>query len=304
MTPTPLALRFQIGARTLMAIERHLVRMPWSLDDVLADRLPSLPPLSPLADGYLLTSLPAHHLATLTSARGGMISFVRQRYQRYYADLSGSFDAYLENLSINARSSLKRKARKVARASAGVIDVHRFRTPEEVMAFHAIARRISVRTYQERLLGAGLPEDPSFVAAMKKQAEAGGLRAWLLNIAGQPAAYLYCSVIDGTVRYDHVGYDPDYAALSPGAVLHLEAMRDLFEEGGFARFDFTEGEGQHKRQLATASVACLDLLLLRASLPNRFATIALGGFDIATTFSKRALDAMGHGQMSRKLRRA
>ena len=66
-----------------------------------------------------------------------------------------------------------------------------------------------------------------------------------------------------TVIYAHVGHDPAFNDLSPGAVLQLEAMRDLFDEGGFARFDFTEGEGQHKRQFATGGVACVDLLLLR-----------------------------------------
>ncbi|WP_334000465.1 GNAT family N-acetyltransferase [Sphingomonas aurantiaca] len=44
-----------------------------------------------------------------------------------------------------------------------------------------------------------------------------------------------------SLRYDHVGHDPAHNDLSPGAVLQVEAMRDLFAEARFARFDFTEG---------------------------------------------------------------
>jgi len=60
-TARPLPLKFQIGARTLGAIRRDLVRVPLSLDDALDGDLPDLPPLDPVADGYLVTSLAEHH---------------------------------------------------------------------------------------------------------------------------------------------------------------------------------------------------------------------------------------------------
>ena len=34
------------------------------------------------------------------------------------------------------------------------------------VTFHDVARRISLRTYQERLLGSGLPDSPEFIATM------------------------------------------------------------------------------------------------------------------------------------------
>jgi CelD/BcsL family acetyltransferase involved in cellulose biosynthesis len=192
----------------------------------------------------------------------------------------------------------------VADVSSGLLDIRRFRTPDELLCFHDVARRISIRTYQERLMGGGLPDDDAFVQAMLALAAADKVRAWLLYIAGEPAAYLYCPVVGDTVRYDHVGHDPAFSDFSPGAVLHLEAMRDLFDEGRFARFDFTEGEGQHKRQLATGGVACVDMLLLRASLANRLTTVALGGFDKATAAAKQATETLGLQRVTRKLRRA
>lgn len=303
MTAMPLPLRFQVGARTLMAVQRQLVRVPLSLDEAMEGRLPVLPTLDRAAHGYAITSLPADRRDAMAFAGGGMIAFVRQHYTRHYVDLTMGFDAYQASLSGNTRSTIKRKTRKVAEVSGGTLDIRRFRTPDEMTTFHDIARRISLRTYQERLLGGGLPDDDGFLRQMYSAAAADSVRAWLLYVAGEPAAYLYCPVQGGVVRYDHVGHDPAFNDLSPGAVLQMAALGDLFAEGRFSRFDFTEGDGQHKRQFATGGVACIDMLLLRASLVNRLTTVALGGFDRSIALGKRATQKLGLEKVAKRIRR-
>jgi len=299
--PTPL--NFRIGARTLMAVQRDMVRVPLSLDEAREGRLPVLPPLPRDAHGYVVTSLPEDRLEAMVYASGRMIGFVRQRYTRYYADLTGGFDAYMAGLSGNARQAAKRKAKKIAQVSGGDLDIRSYRTPAELEAFHDIARRIALRTYQERLLGEGLPATPEFIQGMLSAAAADRVRAWLLFIAGEPAAYLYCPAHGDNLVYEYVGHDPAFNDLSPGAVLQVEAFRDLFDEGRFARFDFTEGDGQHKRQYATGGVPCVDLLLLRPSLTNRVTTAALGGFNKTVAGGKALVDAVGLEKLSKKLRR-
>ena len=300
---SPVPLKFEIGARTLMAVSRSLVRVPLSLDEAREGRLPVLPPLERDAHGYSVTSLPEERLAAMTYASGGMLPFVRQRYTRYWADLTGDFEAWFEGLSSNTRQQLRRKARKIAAESGGDLDIRAFKQPHEMESFHDVARRISLRTYQERLMGSGLPDTPEFIHEMLTLAAADQVRAWLLYVAGEPAAYLYCPIRGETVIYAHVGHDPAFNDLSPGAVLQLEAMRDLFEEERYARFDFTEGEGQHKRQMANGGVACVDLLLLRPSLANRLTTVALGGFNKGVAGTKRVVNAAGLGKIARKVRR-
>ncbi|WP_447728441.1 GNAT family N-acetyltransferase [Sphingomonas koreensis] len=297
------ALNFRIGARTVLRLKRTMVPVTMSLDAAREGRLPPLPPLPDEAQGYIVTSLPEDRLEAMTLASGGMIGFVRQRYTRYYADLTGSYDGYLASLSSSARQGVKRKAKKVAQASSGKLDVRRFRTAAELQEFHGIARGIAVNTYQEKLMGEGLPDTPEFVATMLANAAADEVRAWLLYIGGEPAAYLYCPAAGETLIYEYVGHDPAFNELSPGAVLQMEAFHDLFAEGRFARFDFTEGEGQHKRQFSTDGVACLDLLLLRPSLANRAATTALGGFNRAVAGGKALVEAAGLDGLSKKLRR-
>lgn len=301
VAPRPVRLKFAIGARTLFAVERRLVRVPLTLAEARSEAMPALPALADDADGYLVTSLPEARVATLAAQAGGMLPFVRQRYTRHYLDFAGGFEAWLAGLSSNARQGLKRKAKKIA--AGGVLDIRRFRTPGELAAFHPVARAISATTYQERLLGSGLPEDAGFLAAMRDLGAAGQVRAWLLYVGGEPAAYLYCPVQGDTVIYAFVGHDPRFNELSPGAVLQLEAMRDLFGEGRFAAFDFTEGEGQHKRQFATGGVACVDLLMLRPTLANRGVIAALAGFDGAVALAKRVVQRVGLGGLAKRLRR-
>ena len=294
----PIALKLQVGARTLATIRRRLQRVPLGLDAVLAGHAPALPPLESQAHGYAITSLPADQRTAVCAARPELIAFERQRYTRYHADLVHGFDAWFASLSGNARSTLKRKAKRLAHAQ-----VERFGPGDDWQAFHHDARAVAATTYQERLLGAGLPDDAAWVRRMAEAGAAGLVRAWLLRVDGRPVAYLYCPVRDGVVLYEYVGHDPALNDLSPGAVLHFHAMRDLMDEGAFRWFDFTEGEGQHKRQLASGGTPCVDLLLLRPDLANRATLLALAGFDGGVKLAKRALAAPALKRVADRIRR-
>lgn len=274
------ALPFQLGARTLATVTRDLVLLRLSLDEVLAGTPPRLPDLD--GDGYLITSLPAAALPALQT--GGLTAKVRQRYVRHYTDLGIGHESWLASLSASARSTLRRKTKK---AAAHGMAVRAYRTPAEFATFYPLARAISARTYQERLLDAGLPVDAPSVEYLQAAAAADKLRAWLLLIGGEPVAYLCGTAQGSALRYDHVGHDPALAHLSPGTLLQAAAIEALFADR-FALFDFLEGDGQHKRLFASAGVACVDLLLLRPTLANRAAAGALTAFDGAAALAKRA----------------
>lgn len=276
----PAPIRLTIGARTILSVRRRLHRVAYGIDALLVGGAADLPPLGD-ADGWLVTSLPAGRAPVAANA----IRIERQRYARRYVDLTIGRDAWLAGLSANARAAIGRKLRRIEGRGMRVTAHHE---PEAIAVFHAAARAISARTYQERLLDAGLPEGAGFVAWLTGEAEAGRLRAWLLHIGDRPAAYLCCPADGATLVYRWVGHDPDFASLSPGSVLLCEAIGALIDEDAFARFDFTEGDGQHKRQFATGSVDCVDLLLLRPTIANRALAAMLGGFDGAARLAKRA----------------
>jgi CelD/BcsL family acetyltransferase involved in cellulose biosynthesis len=64
-------------------------------------------------------------------------------------------------------------------------------------------------------------------------------------------------------------------------------MRMLMEEGRFRWFDFTEGDGQHKRQFATGAVDSVDMLLLRPTLSNFAVARTLAAWDGTIALAKR-----------------
>ena len=79
-------------------------------------------------------------------------------------------------------------------------------------------------------------------------------------------AYLYCPALDGALVYAYLGYDPEYMKLSVGTVLQWLALEQIFAEGRFTCFDFTEGQSDHKRLFATHEMRCANVMFLKRSL--------------------------------------
>ena len=293
-----IALPFRVGPRTVWRIRRRLVRTGLSLQEARQESVPHLPATD--GDGHLVTSLAESALPRLLASQPGLKPFVRQRYRRCYADLGQSFGAYLAGFSSKSRSTLKRKLRRLAERCGGTLDLRCYRTPEEAAEFHRLARAVSARSYQERLLDYGLPDGDEALADLRERSTRDAMRGWILFIDGRPASYLYAPAEGDTLVYAYLGYDPDFADLSPGTVLQFEAMRELMEERRFALFDFGEGEGQHKSLFATGSVECVDLLLLKPTPGTLLAGWSLAAFDGAVG---RIRDAVRGAKLAGRSRR-
>jgi CelD/BcsL family acetyltransferase involved in cellulose biosynthesis len=293
---------FTLGSRRLASVPRDLAAWAFSLEDVLAATFPPMPP--PARDGVRVLSAPALLLPEVTARYPECIAGGRQDYQRHYIDMSLGFEAYMARFSGKTRSTLKRKARKLAEAAAKGFRVTAHRTPAEIEAFLAAALPLSAKTYQARLLGAGLPEDPAARRAMLEAAEDGRMRAFLLHADGRAVAYLALPVSGRTLVYAHLGYDPAWALLSPGTVLQVEALEQLFAEDRFAWFDFTEGEGAHKALFGTHAAACSSLVLLRPTLANRTLIGAREAFDAGVAGAKALAERSGAARGIRALLRA
>ena len=277
------AIDFTLGSRRLLSVPRALATWAFTLEDVLAGTLPPAPPPGP--DGLRVLSAPTAQLGTISARFPGFLAGGRQDYRRHYIAMSGSFESYLAGFSGKTRATLRRKARRLAEAPGGYrVTAHR--TPAEVEAFLAAALPLSARTYQARLLDAGLPDTPAARRAMLEDAEAGRMRAFLLHAGGQPVAYLSLPVVGETLVYAHLGYDPDWALLSPGTVLQMEALEQLFAEARFRWFDFTEGEGAHKAMFGTHWADCTSLIMLEPTLANRILLGARGAFDAGVSGAK------------------
>jgi CelD/BcsL family acetyltransferase involved in cellulose biosynthesis len=254
--------------------------------------------LPPDADGVMIPSRPVlgrlAHCTKLSSA----ICYVPNQYERFYIDMTLGMDGYLQKFSAKSRSTIKRKLKKFSEFSGGTIDWKVYRTLDELLEFHKLARDVSRHTYQETLLDAGLPEDDEFVSHMRTLASAGKVRGFLLFHSGQAIAYLYCPVEGDIVIYNYLGYRAEYAKWSPGTVLFWLALEQLFAENRFRMFDFTEGGAEvsatsHKRIFATGSQRCADILLVRRTLRNWLLVEAHLFLNTLSTSIVHALDSLG-----------
>lgn len=297
--PIPrVALKLRLGELTLGQLERRLVV---HVGFGAAQSLPSidegLRSLPGTAHGVLFRSIPAPVLSKLRFHRGG-IRYVPRQYDRYFADLSTPYQAYLSTFSGKSRSTLRRKVRRFEERSGGSIQWRSYRTREECEEFYRRAREISAQSYQERLLDAGLPVGAAFRAAMLEAAGEGRARGYLIFHGNEAIAYLYCPIQDGVVSYAYLGYRPEFADLSPGTVLLWLVMEDLFRDGSHRIFDFTEGgdRSQHsqKRLFATQSVRCADVYDFKWTAANlgvvlTHATTEWVGSAIGVIFERLAL---------------
>ncbi|WP_284124413.1 GNAT family N-acetyltransferase [Parerythrobacter aestuarii] len=303
MTAQTTSIHFTLGSRRLLSVPRHLTPLAFSLEQALAGCIPQAEPMDE-HDGYRVLSAPTSLVDAVANTYPGYIMGGRQDYRRFYIDMSCSYEDYLARFSGKTRSTLRRKQRKLAKEAGNSYAITEHRTPAEVEAFLAHALPLSAQTYQARLLDAGLPDDKGSRQAMLERAEAGQIRCFLLHAAGKAIAYLALPVAGPTLVYAHLGYHPDWARLSPGTVLHMEALDRLFAEQCYRYFDFTEGEGAHKAMFGTDSVDCASFLLLKGDVANRLLLGSLAAFDTSVAAARTIAAKSGALAQARKLLRA
>lgn len=295
-------IRFIVGARKLFAVPRRLVPVAWTLEDLLGRSDISLPE-SGDADGYQLSSVPAHAVDSLLAHHDGWLVGGRRDYARHFISMDRSFDDYLARFSGKTRSTLRRKLRKFAQIGDGILNIGSYRSPAEIAEFLRLVRPLDARTYQARLLDAGLPQGQKAERDAMQLAADDRLRAFLLFLGSEPVAYLYLPVEGQTLVYSHLGYSPEHAQLSPGTVLQLAALEQLFAERRFRYFDFTEGDGDHKAKFGTDSVNCASFVLLRPALPNRLLLGSLALFDSGVAVARTVAEKAGGIAAARRLLR-
>jgi len=264
-------LKFWFGPLKLRSVAFNMAVEQWRRDPLnpAGCGVPDLADLPSEVDGVYRPSQPIEAGAPNWRLSRATLCYIESRFHRRYIDLTTGLDTYMSGFSGKTRSTFRRKIRKFQEVSSGELDWRAYRSAPEMRDFYAEARRVSRRTYQEKLFDAGLPEDGAFVDGMLARAEAGLVRGFILFLAGAPVSYLYLPIVDDRVIYGHLGFDPAYAALSPGTVLQLLALESLFAEGRFRIFDFTEGEGEHKRLFATHERLCGNVYYLRPTIRNR-----------------------------------
>jgi CelD/BcsL family acetyltransferase involved in cellulose biosynthesis len=159
--------------------------------------------------------------------------------------------------------------------------------------FHRLACQIAKTTYQEKLYNSGIPATPSFGEQLARNARADLIRGYVLFLNRRPIAYNYCYAVDDVLVSSKVGYDPEAAPLSPGAVLLHLILEALFRHDRFRQFDFGRGDFAYKEHYATAQWRCVDAFYFPRTAANLTFISAHFGTTLLSRSVSRSLAAIG-----------
>ena len=263
-----------------------------------------VPPVEVLRFGVSCVMVLSQPLASplpLVASAGPFVRFAPHQYRRSTIRLEGSFDDYLTAMPAERRRKLLAKKRKFREACAGSLALRVSSTEGELEAFQRTALPLAANTYQERLFKKGLPNTDAFHTDLRERARTGRARGYLLDGPnGKPIAYIYATLDGPLVTFEHLGYDLAYSKLSPGVVLQIAVLEDLFRARCAKIFDFGEGEGQHKTTFGSESTACGDLYFF----PKTARGLELfAGQALAHTVSRAAVRALSRLGLREKVKR-
>ena len=297
--------KYQLSDWTLASVSLPLQITSMRLGECAPREVPEVPlvPLERGSQGFAIRSLPLAPNQPVLRSVGDYWCYVQQEYGHFYIDLAIGFEAYKAKFSSKTRSTIMRKVKRYAERSSGQIQWKTFASADEIEDFFHLARKVSAKTYQERLLEAGLPDSAAYLAQMKELAANNQARGFILFDGAEPVSYLYCPVRDDSLIYAYLGYDPGYLNLSVGTVLQWLALEHVFAERQFKYFDFTEGQSEHKRLFATHSVPSANVLFVRRTMRNRLVVLSHHRFGRFSSWLGATLDRWGLKARVRRLMR-
>lgn len=192
--------------------------------------------------------------------KDGYIQHVVSVYRHFFVSTSAGFDDYLSRFKGKTLNSLKRKLKKVEKSNREKESCVCFQFENDVEIFLDIAKSISEKSYQEKLLGRSLPTGDEFIIKLKSLAASGNFRGYILYAEDTPIAYNLCPIYgDGIMLYDYTGYDPEYSRYSAGTVLQYNIIEQCFSDPNIHAYDLCTGEGKHKEFFANGSTPCCDV---------------------------------------------
>ena len=184
--------------------------------------------------------------------------------QRFSIQLPASAEEYWKSFPSKKRYNLRRE-RKIFH-NAGHVTLHSYTTVESVADFLAQAHQVSLNTWQTRQLGLRIGNDEQELKLFTFLAEQGAFRSFVLSLDDKPVAFVVGNQYNGTYHYEEVGYDADYAKLSPGQVLLGMVIDELYTQTTPTCFDFGLGDAKYKKMMSNQQTCSGTVWLV----PSRF----------------------------------
>jgi len=210
---------------------------------------------------------------------------------RWWIDFGGDPGRYWEKFSKKTRETLRSKVRKLGH------EVVKFTSVDEAPEFLKLAEEISRTSWQSKRMGLRISDSAESREYWRKVAGIGAFRSYVLRQGGRPIAFMVGRQWEGRFYYEEAGYDLGLAKQSPGTVLQVRVIEDLIEHDTPRLFDFSFGDGEHKRFFGNRQTSSAAVLVLRRSWRN----LAISGLQRA---SASAVASLRSSRLYKRLRRA
>jgi len=196
-----------------------------------------------------------------------------------YIACQGSFEDWLKTRSY--RKSWRQRERRACRDQKMAVQL--FTKPAEVASIMDEVLAVDEQSWKAAVGGA-LQQRPGMVdfyaALAVAAARAGALRLHLLRHEGRTIAFEWAIVSNGTSYGLKKGYVPDYASYSPGVVLSLQVLREVFADPGLERYDMLGGTPKvdpTKANFATGEELLYRMRVFAPTPKGRLAYLAYQG---------------------------
>lgn len=178
------------------------------------------------------------------ASNGGKI-----KVSRWFTELKDCNGNPVVKNSAKTRSGFRRKDRKFVETFGGAVEIREIRDPEKVADFLKVALKIVAASYQKSIR-VGVQDDDAWKSTCRIHAENGSFRGYLLEVKGEPIAYIVGPVVDGTFTLLATTFLPKYGKLAPGTYL-LRRVIERLQDEGVRWIDYGIGDYSYKELYGT-----------------------------------------------------
>lgn len=191
--------------------------------------------------------------------------------------LPNSMDEYWKQFSSKSRYNLRRTVKM-----AGDIKTQRIERVDQLEEFLTAAHRISANSWQAQRLGVRVSNDDEQLRKFVTLANAGLLRCYLLSTGAthelsedRPIAFVIGTQCNGYYSYEEIAYDQEFSENSPGKVLLIKLLEDLYAHKTPRCLDFGGGDAEYKQTFANHRSRSGNVLLMANTLRGRASHAAM-----------------------------
>ncbi len=197
----------------------------------------------------------------------------------WWAELEDSADLFKNRISKKHRSQFRNKERKLAQFSGGDIEIKMFQKPEDVSRFCKAAEEISQATYL-RGLGEGFCDTKEMRSRLDLGARNGWMRGYVLFANEKPRAFWLGTLYQEVYYLDYTGFNSDLNHFSPGRILFIKMIEDLYVTNTLRSIDFGFGDAEYKQRFGDRNWKESDLYIFNKTpvmlLTNIFRKLLTG----------------------------